>query len=178
MSPGVRKFALLVHVVVSVGTLGAISSFIALAIAGLMTTDPQLTGAAYVAMDIITRLVILPLLVGSLLGGALQSVGTPWGLLQHYWVVAKLGMTAAATAILFVHTQPIGALARAASAEPVTDLASYRGLDIQMLGASAAASLALLAMTILSVYKPRGLTTHGWRTHSRTQQKSAPSSVG
>ena len=40
--------------------------------------------ASYLAMDLITRFVILPLsLVPLLLTGPILSLGTPWGLFRH-----------------------------------------------------------------------------------------------
>jgi hypothetical protein len=39
MTPGLRKFALTTHVTSSVGWLGAVSAFFALAIAGLSSQD-------------------------------------------------------------------------------------------------------------------------------------------
>ena len=108
MTPGVRKFALTTHVTSSVGWLGAIAAFLALALGGLASSDAQMVRAAYLAMEFITWFVIVPLCVASLITGLVQSLGTAWGLFRHYWVVAKLGLTVVATAILLVHTQPIG----------------------------------------------------------------------
>jgi hypothetical protein len=40
--------------------------------------------AAYLAMELIARFVIIPLAFASLLTGLIQSLGTPWGLFRHY----------------------------------------------------------------------------------------------
>ncbi|WP_287123151.1 hypothetical protein [Mesorhizobium sp.] len=42
MTPGLRKFTLTVHVTSSVGTLGAVAGFLALAVAGLASEDSQI----------------------------------------------------------------------------------------------------------------------------------------
>lgn len=41
MTPGVRKVALTTHITSSVGWLGSVSAFLALAIAGVSSADPQ-----------------------------------------------------------------------------------------------------------------------------------------
>ena len=100
--------------------------------------------------------------VAALLTGIVQSVGTPWGLFRHHWVVAKLGLTVLATVILLVHTQPIGRVA-AVAAERMLSSADLRQLRIQLVADAAAALFALLVATTLSVYKPWGLTSYGRR---------------
>ena len=115
MSPRLRKFSLTVHIICSVGLLGAIGCFLALAIAGLTGQDAQMVRAAYVAMEVTARFVIVPLAFASLLTGTVQSLGTSWGLLQHYWVLAKLMITALATVVLLLQMQLIGRMAHEAS---------------------------------------------------------------
>lgn len=95
MTPGARKFALTAPVTASVGWLGAVAGFLALAIAGLTSQDPQRVRAAYLAMDMIGWFVIVPLSLASLVTGVIQSLGTTWGLFRHYWVLFKLLMPAA-----------------------------------------------------------------------------------
>ena len=51
MRPRLRKFVLTAHVVSSVGWLGAIAVFLALAIAGLASQQAQLVRGAYLAME-------------------------------------------------------------------------------------------------------------------------------
>jgi hypothetical protein len=161
MSPGVRQFALTAHVVLSVGWLGAVGVFLALAVAGLTSADPEVVRAAYLATDVITWYVIVPLAFAALVSGVVQSLGTTWGLVRHYWVLAKLLITVLATILLLVHTQPIAIVASAAAEGPLTH--AERPLQVQLLGDAAAALIALLVATTLSVYKPRGVTRYGWR---------------
>ena len=89
MAPSLRKFALTAHVLSSVGLLGAIAGFLALAVTGLTSQNDQMVRAAYLAMDLIARFVILALAFASLLTGLIQSVGTPWGMFRHYWVAMR-----------------------------------------------------------------------------------------
>src|SRR5688572_30117761 len=90
-----RKLGVAVHVVVSVGWLGAVAAFFALALAA-QGPDQVVSRAAFVAMDVIGRWVVVPLSLAALLSGIVQSVATKWGLLRHYWVLIKLVLTAVA----------------------------------------------------------------------------------
>ena len=160
MTAGIRKFALTTHVTSSVGWFGAVAAFLSLAITGLASQNAQTVRAAYLSMELTTWAVIVPLSVAALLTGIVQSVGTPWGLFRHHWVVAKLGLTVLATVILLVHTQPIGRVA-AVAAERMLSSTDLRQLRIQLVADAAAALFALLVATTLSVYKPWGLTSYG-----------------
>jgi hypothetical protein len=170
MTSGVRKFALTTHVTSSVGWFGAVAAFLSLAIAGLTSQNPQTVRAAYLAMELTTWAVIVPLSIAASLTGIVQSLGTTWGLFRHHWVVAKLGLTIMATIILLVHTQPIGRVATVA-AERMLSSADLREVRIQLIADAAAALFALLVATSLSVYKPWGLTAYGRR---QAQASMAP----
>jgi hypothetical protein len=125
--------------------------------------------AAYLGMDLVTRFVIVPLSIAPLITGPLLSLGTPWGLFRHYWILAKLVITILSTLILLIHVQPISYLSHAA-AEGTLSSADH-SLRIQMVAAASAALVALLVATALAVYKPRGMTRYGWRKQyeERTQ---------
>src|SRR6266508_3538961 len=131
MAPRLRKFALTAHVISSVGLLGAIAGFLALAVAGLTSQTDQMVRAAYLAMDLIARFVIVPLAFASLLVGLIQSLGTPWGLFRHYWVLVKLLLTVLATIVLLVKMPLIGYAARL-SAEATLSRSDLRTLGIQL----------------------------------------------
>lgn len=162
MTLRLRKFALTAHVTSSVGWLGAVGGFLALAVAGLMSQDAQLVRATYLAMELTGWFVIVPLSLASLPTGLVMSLGTEWGLFRHYWELAKFLITVLATVLLLVHMQPVGHLARVVAG---TTLArgELAGLRIQLVADAGAALLALLVATALSVYKPRGMTQYGRR---------------
>jgi hypothetical protein len=92
MAPNLRKLMLTAHVTSSVGWLGAVTSFLALAIVGVTTQDAQIMRAAYLGMELTAWCVIVPLSFASPLSGIVQSLGTTWGLFQHYWVLIKFLM--------------------------------------------------------------------------------------
>ena len=162
LSPRLRKFVLTAHITFAVSWLGAVAGFLALAVAGLTSQDVQQVRSTYLAMDLIARFVILPLSFAPLVTGPVLSLGTPWGLFRHYWILAKLLITILSTLSLLIHMQPISQLAGVA-AETTLSSGDHLQLRIQMVIASAAAVVALLVATALGVYKPRGLTPYGWR---------------
>ena len=171
MTPRLRKLALTAHVAASVGWLGAVASFLALAVAGLTGQDAQRVRAAYLAMEAITWFVIVPLSLASLVTGLVSSLGTAWGLFRHYWVVAKLLLTLLATAVRLLHMPPISHVADVAAKTPLSG-DDLRALRVQLVADAVAALLVLLAATALAVYKPRGLTPYGRRKQSEERGAS------
>ena len=162
MKPNLRKFVRTAHVIFTVGWLGTVVAFLALAIVGLTSPDNQTVRAAYLAMELITRYVIIPLSIAPLLlTGPILSLGTPWGLFRHYWILVKLVINILSTLILLVHMQPISYLARVAAEGTLSS--ADRGVQIQLVVAASAGLVALLVATALAVYKPRGMTAYGWR---------------
>lgn len=159
MTASWRKLTLVLHVTTSVGLTGAIAGFLALAIAGLADSGP-LALAVYPAMQVITWYVIVPLAASSLLIGIIQSLGTPWGLMRHYWVIVKLALTLLALAVLMLQTQSIDTLAEAAV---LGTLAGHAGARLSMVLHGTGGILVLLTATVLSIHKPRGITSFGAR---------------
>jgi hypothetical protein len=161
LSRGLRKFVLTAHITFAVSWLGAVAGFLALAIVGLHSQQTQTVSAAYLAMDWITRFVILPLSFAPLITGPILSLGTPWGLVRHYWILAKLLITLLSTIILLIHLQPIHYLADAATNGTLSG--ADLQIQVQMVVASIAALIALIATNVLAVFKPKGMTRYGWR---------------
>ena len=93
MTPNVRKVALTTHVTSSLGWFGSVAAFLSLAIAGVASNNTQLVRSSYVAMELVTWALIVPLSIATLLTGVVQSLGTTWGLFRYHWVIAKLMLT-------------------------------------------------------------------------------------
>jgi hypothetical protein len=172
LTPRARKFALIVHVACSVGSLGAVAAFLALAVAGLKSPDAGMVHAAYPMMELVAWLVVLPMLLSSLLTGLVQALGTPWGLFRHYWVLAKLLLSVFATVVLLLQMSGLNHLAMAAAG------ASF-GSEIDELRRSpvlhaVGGLMVLLVLLALSAYKPRGLTRYGWRRQHIEQAPRTP----
>ncbi len=163
MAPRLRKAVLTTHVATSVGWLGAVAAYLALDTTATVSQDVPTARAAYVAMDVTVSYVIVPLALTSVLIGIINALGTSWGLFRHYWVLMKLLLTLVATGVLLLEAPTVDALAdRAAS-----------GADPRQLPGTLAHSIGglavLLAIIILSVYKPRGMTRYGWRRSASTR---------
>ena len=170
VTPQLRKLALTAHVAASVGWLGAIAVFLALAVSALTVEDPQMVRAAYLAMQLTAWSLLVPLALASLVSGLVQALGTSWGLFRHYWVLVKLLITAVATIVLLLYTQTIRSMATIAAHS--ADLSELRNPS-PVLHAGVGVLL-LLVTTALSVYKPRGRTRYGWRKQQELRATSEP----
>jgi len=162
MNTWLRKLLLTLHVTLSIGWIGAVAAFLALAISGLTSEPEQAVRSAYLSMDLIGWRIIVPLCVASLLSGLVQALGTPWGVFRHWWVVLKLSVTVVLTALLMVHLQPTRRLAAVAAQSLITGPELHQ-LQMQLATDAAAAIVALLAAVTLAVYKPLGVTLRGAR---------------
>src|ERR671917_2375338 len=105
MPPRLRKFALTAHITTTVGWLGAVVVFLALAVVGLTSQDAQTVRGAYLVMEPAAWSVLVPFACASLLTGIVQSLGTTWGLVGHYWVLFKLLITVFTTIVLLIYMQ-------------------------------------------------------------------------
>lgn len=152
-----RKGLLVLHISVSAGWIGAVLAFLAVAAGTQQAASPEAGQAALSTMATIGWTVLVPLSLASLVTGILQSLVTPWGLVRHYWVLAKLLITVVATAVLLVFMQGFG--------HGGGDAGGLHGNtpdSSAILHASGGLVLLVLAV-LLSVYKPRGLTGWGLR---------------
>lgn len=162
LTPRLRKLLLTAHITTSVGWIGAVLVFLALAVIGLTSQNAQAVRGAYLVMEPAGWYVLVPLALGSLITGIVQSLATAWGLLRHYWVLFKLLINIVATIVLLLYMQTLGYLADiAADSTSFADDPSLRSPS-PMIHAGAALLLLLVAVT-LSVYKPRGMTRYGQR---------------
>lgn len=173
MTPGLRKLMLALHIIFAVGWLGAVACFLVLAIVGLNSQDARTVQSVYLSMGMVTRYIIVPLSFAPLITGPILSLGTPWGLFRHYWILAKLLLTIVSTIIMQLHVQPINILASAAKATLLPS--NLHDMQVQMVIASALALVVLIVETVLAVYKPKGMTAYGWRKHD--EQRAQPYSI-
>ena len=142
MAPGLRKLVLTVHLTCSVGWIGAVFAYLALNISALTARDMQTTMSAWTAMEVIGWWVLVPLAVAALLTGLIMSLGTPWGLFRHYWVLISLVLTVFCTAVLVQHM-----------VDTTRAMASGRGMGGDLLhpGAGLVFLLVMAAVTLLTL---------------------------
>ncbi|MDQ6693349.1 MAG: DUF2269 domain-containing protein [Chloroflexota bacterium] len=168
MPPGLRKLVLIVHLIASVGWVGAVVAYLALGVSAVNSRDARTVQAAWIAMELTGWFVIVPLALAALLTGIVMSLGTPWGLFRHYWVVITLVLTIFATVVLLLHMPSVSYLADMVREEGSTNARGHGG-DLFHAGVGL---LVLLVVTVLNVYKPRGMTPYGWRKQRRERKQN------
>ena len=157
------RLVLTAHIVTSVGWLGAVLAYLALDVVASASEDIVSVRAAYYGMDLSIRYVIVPLAIASVLIGAVNALTSSWGLFRHYLVLVKLVLTMFATVILLLEVQNVTYMAELASTTedprrlPGSLLHSIGGLVI------------LITVAVVSVYKPKGVTPHGWGQKLRSR---------
>jgi hypothetical protein len=159
MTSGLRKFVLTVHLVLSVGWIGAVVAYLALGVAAATSRDAQTVRATWIALELTGWFVIVPLAFAALLTGLVMSLGTPWGLFRHYWVLITLVLTILSTVVLLLHMPDVSSLADMAREPDGANLDELGG-DLLHPGLGL---VVLLVIMVLNVYKPRGMTRYGWR---------------
>ncbi|MGH2681787.1 MAG: DUF2269 domain-containing protein [Actinomycetota bacterium] len=161
MSPALRKFALAMHLTLSVGWIGAVAAYMVFDVTAATSQDAQTLRVAYLAMELIARYVIVPLAFAALLTGLVVSLGTKWGLFRHYWVLISFLLTVIATLALLAETSTIRYFAEIAG-DPTTSIEDLRALGSTLVH-SVGGTVVLLVILVLNVYKPQGMTRYGWR---------------
>src|SRR5918997_5102511 len=144
--------------------MGAVLVFLALAAIGLSSQEERTVRGVYLVMAPAAWFVLVPLAHASLVSGIALSLGTPWGLIRHYWVALKLVITAFSTVILLIYMGTFRQMAGVA-ADPVVELGLVRNPS-PVVHASLALLLLLVA-TVLAIYKPFGMTPYGTRQQMR-----------
>ena len=161
---------LAVHLTASVGWIGAVVAYLALGIAAVTSQDAQTVRAAWIAMEVTGWFVIVPLAVAALLTGLVMSLGTPWGLFRHYWVLISFVLTIFATVVLVLHMPSVSSLAAMVRQAEGADLRGGHGGDLFH---AVGGLLVLLVIAVLNVYKPQGLTPYGWRKQQEERARLA-----
>jgi hypothetical protein len=163
VSPKARKALLAVHLTVSIGWIGGILAYLAIGIAAETSIDPFVIRSSWLAMEIVGWWVLVPQAVLALASGIALALATRWGLLRHYWVVCALALTAICTLVLVLHMPAVSATAEFAREASTAQLLGLGGdLPHPTIGL-----LLLVAVLVLNIYKPRGLTRRGWRLQQR-----------
>jgi hypothetical protein len=159
LTTDLRKFALTLHVLASIGWVGTVAVFLALAVVGLVSPDIAHVRASYIAMDLAYGSVIIPLGLASLATGVISSLGTEWGVFRHYWVLVKLLLTIPTILLMLEHARIVGYMANAAVATGFSS-SELSGPRTQLILYACFALLVLLVATALSTFKPRGRTLY------------------
>jgi uncharacterized membrane protein len=146
-----RRVALTAHILASVGWFGVATAVAVCAIATSTTGDPTFSHALYRVIAASPWLSI-PVGVAAVATGTLLGLGTSFGLILHWWVVAKITI---ALAVIATDAVLVGSAAHAALISPNPPSPLY--------GSTIAHVVVLAIATVLSVFKPRGRTPRGRR---------------
>jgi hypothetical protein len=147
LSPASRKALLTLHLVTSLGWLGADLVLLTLGVAGLRGADPAVV---YPTAALVVTFLFAPLSVVVWVVGVASSLLTPWGLLRHRWVLVKLILTTAmAGLVLLVLTPNVRAAGELGAAVDARQ-------QIDLVIAPSVSTSVLIVATVLSTYKPWG----------------------
>ncbi|WP_369193217.1 DUF2269 domain-containing protein [Streptomyces djakartensis] len=165
-----RKLTLAVHVVTSVGWVGLSLSMAVLALMGFTTDDAAVAKGVYYAMYVFDDTSVTVFSVTASISGILLSCGTAWGLLLHWWIVAKWVITLFMTIFAWFVIHPIVMKATENTAE-AGGAPPNPGWPADFLVWSVPALFVLLtAAAVISVYKPWGRTARGRRVTARPRR--------
>lgn len=166
-----RRVWVTLHVGISVGWLGLSLAMLTLAIIGATTGDHAIRHGAYEIMHAFNIAIVIPSVFLAIITGAVVSLGTPWGLVKHWWVLLKLVIALSLPVLATFESTWIERLA-AGTADPAFEpggtgvlLAIFMGLFLALLWTA----------TVLSVFKPGGRTP--WERRKSKGPKSIPVTV-
>ncbi|MBU5672149.1 hypothetical protein [Paenibacillus brevis] len=163
MSQSLRKLVLTLHVITAMIWLGSAAAYIPIAAYVLNNQDTDMIRSAIQIMSLVANYIVVPVAFATLLTGAALSLGTKWGLIRHYWILIKLLLTLFAVFMLIAYTQELSHAASIASQGILSsaDIAVLKA-PIHLTHPSGSVFIVIMA-TVLSVYKPKGMTKYGWR---------------
>jgi hypothetical protein len=151
-----HKIAITAHVLAAVGWFGIAVAIAFGGVAATVTSDPTLAHALFRAMETVPWLSI-PFGLIAVASGMLLGVGTVYGLVRHWWVVAKIAIAAA---VIITDSVIVARVAHdaAVTGSPAPPLFGSTSAHVVVLGVA----------TALSVFKPRGRTPWGRRQLTRS----------
>ncbi|MBY0217825.1 hypothetical protein [Paenibacillus illinoisensis] len=172
LSPSLRKLVLTLHVITTMGWLGSAAAYIPIGSYVLTNQDAEMIRSAIQIMSLIANFIVIPVAIISLLTGIALSLGTKWGLIRHYWIFIKLVLTAFAVFMLIAYALELSRAASIAEKEILssTDIGILQD-PLHIIHPSGGLIIVLVA-TVLSVYKPKGLTRYGWRKQLETKRNT------
>lgn len=144
LSPAMRRALLTFHIVVSVGLLGDSAGFLAVAIQGATTDNPELATASYRTLSMFAVAFGIPLSFASLLTGLTLGITSKWGVLRYPWVTGKL--------LLILSVILVGSFVISGALDDM--LNGGGGAESELIAAAGYDVLALTVATGLAVYKP------------------------
>jgi hypothetical protein len=149
-----RQVLVFLHVVVSLGWMGAGLANVVLAMTAGYTSDADVRRVCYQMISVVDTYLVIPGAFAAFVSGVVLSLVTPWGLARYWWVLSKLVLT---VVVIVYSTVGIGVWVE-------TSIAATNLTDVEspVAGPLAYGTLpnivAFLFMTWVSVAKPWGTT--------------------
>lgn len=175
VAPRTRKALVATHVVFSGSWLGVGAVMITLTILAATADDVGASHYSYRLLELFDQTILPWSSFGAILSGIAVSLTTKWGIVKHYWVFTKLvlAIVVLTCAFSFLHAWVVTAATEsrqlAGSGGDVAELGAVRTL---LIGGFAFAVSNVLAATVISVYKPWGMTQRGRREAQRRARTS------
>ncbi len=143
---------------VCAGWFGMALAMSGLSVVGVLN-DGALAQSAWALMHLFDLALVIPLVLASIATGLVLSLWTPWGLVQHWWVLAKFVIS---VSIVAVAASWESFIVRALAEEPpVLSAAQRHEHALQLMVCMLSFSVSLALATWLSTWKPNALTP--WR---------------
>lgn len=147
MSPRLRKIVLAVHIVGSVGLIGAVAVLVLMTTIAATTDDTEYAASIYDLASLETAMFGIPLSFVSLFSGLALGLGTKWGVLRYKWTAIKLALN--------LSVPLCGAFVTGPGIEEMRDDLSA-GAEWQVVAGAAWNASAFLIAATLGVFKPGG----------------------
>lgn len=138
------KYALSLHIIVSVALLGDSAGYLAIAIKASQQTDPLVIKTHYEILQMLGFVFGVPLSFLALLSGLWLTYLTKWKLLRYPWVIVKF--------LLIITVILVGAFILRDGMD--TMLHGKGGAEGRLIYGAVYDVLALILATLLSVFKP------------------------
>jgi len=164
MSRRTRRVWLTLHIGVSAGWLGVALTMTALAITGVVTDSHSVRHGAYELLHIVDLAAAIPSMALSIITGLVVSLGTKWGLVKHWWVLVKFGISLTIPVIAGTLESSLADELAIRTADPA---GQPGGVGIALTVCLASFTAALWIATILSVVKPWDRTRWGRAAEAR-----------
>jgi hypothetical protein len=159
LTPTVRKWLLLLHIVTSLGWLGLNVANLTLAVTGLTTRDPTTQHSALGAMHLVGGPLLIPVSLLAYMSGIALGYFSKWGVFRYRWVLVKFMLTTIAVVLVPLSLLPgLHELSALVADTPPGTLADVGRLGWDMLSAGIVSTSMYVTCAVLSVLKPWGRT--------------------
>lgn len=155
-----RQLLVFVHVVISLGWMGAGAANVVLAFTAAAHPTQEIRRSCYYLINEIDFALVIPLAFGTLASGVVLSLVTKWGLVRYRWVLVKLVLT---LVVIGYSTFGVGVWVELSMQATTGPGAGVSPVAERLAWGATANIVAFLFMTWISITKPWGRTRRGPR---------------